>query len=95
MKIFLITIFVLAFSHCSFDNKTGIWENSNKVLENKQDQFKNFKKLYSEKKLFNEIIPPNNNLKISPDPIKINLKWSDEFYQDSNNSENFSYKNLN
>lgn len=95
MKIFLIVIFVLAFSHCSFDNKTGIWNNNNKVLVNKQDQFKNFKKLYSEKKLFNEIIPPKNNLKISPDPIKVNLKWSDEFYQDSNNSENFSYKNLN
>ena len=44
MKIFLITIFVFAFSHCSFDNKTGIWKNSNEVLKNKQDQFKNFKK---------------------------------------------------
>ena len=95
MKIFLITIFVFLFSNCSFDNKTGIWNNSNEIIEKKADSFKNFKKLYTENKLFDQIILPNNDFKISLDPIKINLKWPDEFYQKSNNLENFSYKNLN
>ncbi|MDC0340115.1 hypothetical protein OAM70_03495, partial [Pelagibacteraceae bacterium] len=79
MKIFLITIFVFLFSNCSFDNKTGIWNNSNEIIEKKADSFKNFKKLYTENKLFDQIILPNNDFKISLDPIKINLKWPDEF----------------
>ena len=29
------------------------------------------------------------------DKAKIKLKWLDEFYQNSNNPENFNYKNLN
>ncbi|MFL2852821.1 MAG: PQQ-binding-like beta-propeller repeat protein [Candidatus Pelagibacter sp.] len=95
MKVFLITIFVLILSHCSFDNKTGIWKNNNEIIEKKKDEYKGFKKLYTEEKLFNQIISPNKNLKILPEPIKLNKKWLDEFYQDTNNSDNFSYKNLN
>ena len=36
MKVFLITIFVLILSHCSFDNKTGIWKNNNEIIEKKK-----------------------------------------------------------
>ena len=29
------------------------------------------------------------------DPIKTTKQWSDEFYQESNNFDNFDYENLN
>ena len=95
MRIYLVTIFILTLSNCSFDSKTGIWNNSQNTISKEENKFKQFKKLYIEKKLFNDVIPPNENLKISLEPIKKNTKWYDEFYQNSNNLENFVYKNLN
>ena len=95
MKIFLSVILLVLLLNCSFDNKTGIWKNSNQVDINKKDRFADFEKLYTSEKSFNSIIKPENNLKISINSIKLNLKWLDEYYQDSNNLDNFSYKNLN
>ena len=95
MKIFLSVILLVLLLNCSFDNKTGIWKNSNEVDINKRDRFADFEKLYTSEKSFNSIIKPENNLKISINSIKLNLKWLDEYYQDSNNLDNFSYKNLN
>ena len=68
-------------SSCSFDNKTGIWENSdsNRTVE-KEKTFKDFEKLYTKEKSFNKIIEPNKNLEINLDPIKSNKKWTDEYY---------------
>ena len=42
-----------------------------------------------------ENIPENKNLDIILDPIKRTNQWSDEFYRDSNNSDNFEYDNVN
>ena len=95
MKFFLTLIFLVILSNCSFDNKSGIWQNNNKMNSKKDDKFKDFEKLYTETKSFESIIEPDNNLQISLDPIKSNLKWTDEFFEDSNNLKNFSYKNLN
>ena len=95
MKIFLALVFLAILSNCSFDNKSGIWQNSNEVNTKKNDQFKDFETLYTETKSFESIIEPDNNLKINLDPIRLNLKWTDEFSDDSNNLKNFSYKNLN
>ena len=93
MKKFLIAILFL--SHCSFDNKTGIWKNSNEVDLSKKNRFENFETLYAEQKSFNDIIPPKNDLQIILDPIQSNFEWPDEFYHHSNNYINFSYKNQN
>ena len=93
MKKFLLAILFL--SHCSFDNKTGIWKNSNEVDLSKKNRFENFETLYAEQKSFNDIIPPKNDLQIILDPIQSNFEWPDEFYHHSNNYINFSYKNQN
>ena len=93
MKRFLIAALLL--SHCSFDNKTGIWKNSNEVDLVNKNRFENFETLYTQQKSFNNIIPPTNNLKIALDPIQSNFEWPDEFYHNSNNYINFSYKNQN
>ena len=95
MKFFLTLVFLVILSNCSFDNKSGIWQNNNKVNSKKDEKFKDFEKLYTETKSFESIIEPDNNLQINLDPVKSNLKWTDEFFEDSNNLKNFSYKNLN
>ena len=90
MKKFLIAVLFL--SHCSFDNKTGIWKNSNEIDLIKKNRFENFETLYAEQKSFNNIIPPKNDLQIILDPIKSNFEWPDEFYHNSNNYINLSSK---
>tara|TARA_X000001036_G_scaffold118126_1_gene111593 strand:- start:483 stop:1805 length:1323 start_codon:yes stop_codon:yes gene_type:complete len=95
MKFLLASILLIILSNCSFDNKTGIWKNSNEVNLKKEERFKDFETLYTKTKSFNALIEPNNNLEIILDPIKLNLKWTDEYYNSSNNLANFSYKNLN
>jgi outer membrane protein assembly factor BamB len=95
MKIFLTSILLIILSSCSFDNKTGIWKNSNEVNSKKEERFKDFETLYTEAKSFDSLIEPKNNLEIILDPIQLNLKWTDEYYKDSNNLDNFNYKDLN
>ena len=45
MKKLILIIFILVSSHCSFDNKSGIWKNSNTVDLKKTDRFKDFETL--------------------------------------------------
>ena len=94
MKSFLVIILLFILLNCSFDNKTGIWNNSN-VSNAKLEKYKDFKKFYLDKKLFDEIINPPDNFRFSTSNIKTNESWTDEFYQESNNFYNFSYKSLN
>ena len=96
MRKILFLIILLILSNCSFDDKTGIWNNKNSVLTSKKEnRFKDFKKLYTKEESFDEIITPSEDLNVSVSKIKVNLKWTDEFYNDSNNLDNFSYKNQN
>ncbi len=95
MKFFLSVIFLFLLN-CSFDNKTGIWKNNNLAeSDKKNDRFADFEKLYTSEKTFDSIILPKKSLKIVANPVISNLKWLDEYYNDSNNLDNFSYKNLN
>jgi len=95
MKIFLTSVILIILSSCSFDNKTGIWENSSVSNLKKEKRFKDFETLYTKTKSFNSIVDLKDNLEINLDPIKSNLKWIDEYYDSSNNLANFSYKDLN
>jgi len=95
MKIFLASIILIMLSSCSFDNKTGIWENSSETTVEKEKTFKDFENLYTKTQSFNSIVEIKDNLEINLDPVKSNLKWTDEYYNSSNNLENFSYKDLN
>ena len=87
-RIIIILVSFLLFQ-CSFDNKTGIWKNDNDININQKDIYRDFKKLNTEEKVFNEIIEPGNNLKIIVEPTKKNIQWLDEFYQNSNNLDNY------
>ena len=87
MKKFIF-IFIFFLSHCSFDNKTGIWENSIKTVKN-TNEYKDFKNLYTREKLFSKIINPTTNLKLNLKPIVSNKVWHDKYFNSSNNLSNY------
>ena len=88
MKLFLIIIIFISSYGCSFDSKTGIWNNENNVSKAETDLFGEFETLSSSNLFFDKIIPidENYNFKI-PNPI-INF---DNLY----NSKNIKYNDLN
>ena len=51
--------------NCSFDKKTGIWENEKELKSVKNDDtFKEFTNLSSQKKIFKQEIIGNENLRL-------------------------------
>ena len=96
MKLFFIFSFLLVFTSCSFDNKTGIWKNENDInVEKDKNIFKDFEKISSEAKYFNEIISVDKNYKFNVNKPFPNSSWKDVFYNKNNNLINFEYNNLN
>ena len=96
MKLIFVLSVVLILSGCSFDNKSGIWKNENSLPEEKnEDVFKDFIKVSSSIKNFDEIIPleKGKSFEIIA-PIK-NKNWNDIFYNNNNNFSNYSYSDLN
>ena len=85
MKKIFIIIIIIILSHCSFDNKSGIWD-SNTKTKKEVEKFKDFKTLQIEERLFDQIIDPEKNLIIDFKPIKKNLVWLNKNY---NNSSHF------
>ena len=90
--LYLIIIFFF-FQHCSFDNKSGIWKNTNNI-EKEDKVFKDFKKLSVETEIFNEIIPTKNYQFRLSKSLKIK-DWKDVYYNASNNYSNFEYEGAN
>ena len=95
MKLFYILSILILLSHCSFDNKSGIWKNENVISKDMKGIFEEFETLSSSRSIFDEIIPFSGDLKLSSTSKKNNLRWSDIFYAKSNNLDNFSYTDLN
>ena len=95
MKRFFIITLIITLSNCSFDTKTGIWENNNIVNKKNIDRFKDFETLYTEEKTFNRIIKPRNNSQIYLDSAISNQNWLEENFQNSNNFINFGYNGSN
>ena len=94
MKYYYLIIFFFILG-CSFDSKTGIWEdrNSIKEIKKKDNIYKGFKNLKSNKEVFNKTINSKKNLQFFSEPKIIN-EWNDEFdYEKIIN--NFSFKEKN
>ena len=81
-------IFILL-NNCSFDNKTGIWGDSEKEkrkiseLEKKQKQILDVEKIYSSEKIYLKEVPLTENISLSKP--KKNLSWK----MSSLNHQNF------
>ncbi len=91
MKFIFILSFIIYFSSCSFDNKSGIWMSENQNIKKKD--FSEFETLVSSKEIFNEIIIHKKNFNFESLENKRNLNWSDIYYDESNNNENLAYEN--
>ena len=94
MNILKFLFLFIILQHCSFDNKSGIWQNENDI-QKKDSVFKDFKKLSTTKDFFNEKIEIKKNYLIDLSKNIVNKKWNDIYYNNSNNYENFKYENLN
>lgn len=84
-------------NHCSFDKKTGIWQDSNVKGTNNKDKeiFKDFKKIRSLDDEFKKTIPYNNKFAFKSTKPITNNEWKDIFYSSNNNFSNFAYDNKN
>ena len=94
MKLFYVLIILTIFCGCSFDNKSGIWDNSN-ISDKENKLFKDFKEVSISSDQFNEIISIKDNYKFKLSPPIKNLEWKDFFYNQYNNSKNFNYNTNN
>ena len=95
MKLIYSLIILVLLQNCSFDNKTGIWKNTDQVSKKKNNIFKEFKEISPLKENFNKIIPLDKNYKFQKNSSINNTEWKDIYFNDSNNLKNFKYRNLN
>jgi outer membrane protein assembly factor BamB len=95
MKIFYALIILIILNNCSFDNKTGIWKNENKISKETNDVFTEFEDLSISNTTFNEIINKPDDFIFKISASSNNFKWKDIYYDKSNNFKNFKYKGLN
>ena len=97
MKLLFNILFSLLILSCSFDNKSGIWNNENNPLnKNKNDKiFSEFKTLSSQNDTFNKIIPFDKSEAIFLSKTEKSNSWNDIYYDQTNNSINFKYEDLN
>ena len=96
MRLFLIFLIFIFFQNCSFDNRSGIWKSESKVLK-KEDlgNLSQFQDLTSDKSSFKKELSIKDNFNFNLPKIYSNSAWTDIFYNQSNNYENFKYTNLN
>ncbi len=95
IKFFFIILAFIFLNSCSFDDKSGIWKNEKIISKKESDPFKKFEDLSVANKPFNQIIKFKGNFQFKKSKKIINSKWKDIFYSESNNLENFTYKNTN
>ena len=95
MKIFYCILVILLLPNCSFDNKSGIWNNELETFGEKKDAFKDFIKISSEESIFNKKISLEKNFKFILSAPIYNKEWKDIFYREDNNLDNFKYNAAN
>ena len=99
MKTFILIFFIFTLLSCSFDNKTGIWNDASNIkvdssvvdsIDSSQTTTR-YEDIFVKKKIFNEEVDAsiNFNSKLD-DPIKIE-NWKEQYGTKTNNVSNFSY----
>lgn len=96
MKSLFALSLLFIITSCSFDNRSGIWQDSRSINKKEKESLKEFKNInLSNRVFFNKTVAINKNYKFFLDKPNKNLEWSDFFYQNNNIPINFSYENLN
>lgn len=94
MKIYFLIFIFIFLQNCSFDDKSGIWNNTDNIVKDKS-VFKDFKKLSSTPKSFNKTIIFDEKISLNISNPTKNFEWKDIYYSESNNLENLKYRDLN
>ena len=95
MKLFYVVLIILFYSHCSFDSKTGIWNNEKQATLKEKKIFKDFKSISSSREQFNKEINFYKNYNFKENSLISNTDWKDVYYAENNNFKNFNYINQN
>ncbi len=88
-------IFILILSSCSFDNKSGIWNEDSKIkkqAENKEKK-RNLKNVFAENNIFEKQINVKNEKVIEIGSVIKNIIWADTYFDSTNNISNAHYIN--
>ena len=88
MKLFYNLIIIIILQSCSFDNKSGIWNNDNNIIKDEKDIFGEFETLFSVNESFNNKVSLDKNFQFKSINQINNSEWTDIFYNGSNNSKN-------
>ena len=88
----LLFLFIII-SHCSFDNKTGIWTEKEKIFtKNKNEKLED---VFVKAKIFNEEIILDENIKLEIDKPLKTFNYLERYANPSNNISNIYYNNNN
>ena len=95
LRLFTIFLSFILLINCSFDNKTGIWQDVKKTKKSAKIEREKgkLKDIFIEKKLFNEEKKVKVGANVTIDNIFKNKNWLFENYNLTNNVANFSYNN--
>ena len=95
LRLFTIFLSFILLINCSFDNKTGIWQDVEKTKKSAKIEREKgkLKDIFIEKKLFNEEKKVKVGANVTIDNIFKNKNWLFENYNLTNNVANFSYNN--
>ena len=88
---FIYLFFFIFFISCSFDNKTGIWNEHNKKIINEVKNREQKIKIFQKEEIFNEEIE-SNRLVIINKKFK-NLNWTNSNLTNTNNIPHLYYEN--
>jgi len=99
MKNFTLIFIILILASCSFDNKTGIWQDaSNTPLEknttksidgnNSKNRYEN---IFTKNETYNEEKVSLNNFSLKLDNPIITKNWTQQYGSKTNNISNYSY----
>ncbi len=96
MKIFFYILVIIFLQNCSFDNKSGIWENSSTEIKKTDKNFKDFKQVVLENEnFFNDVVELKKGFKFFLTPLSFPKKWNDLFFNENNINANYSYSDEN
>ncbi len=93
MKFFFVIVLLILFNNCSFDNKTGIWENENTVGKKENNLFKDFGEIVLSEEPYNKTVKLKENFPFKLSKPETNKLWLDIYYNKNNNPNNFNFNN--
>ncbi len=90
--IYLITLFIFL-NNCSFDNKTGIWTDSDKIVKNKNNSNQNLEYIFKKKNTNIKEKELSSNQILKLDNPELFTEWNQSYQNKFNNYGSVSFFN--